>query len=558
MQQSDLPAESSAMTAKGFGQYSLRSARSWFVSFISIYFVLTGPLAAQDAGSLAAQPVRPSAFGRATPDNARRLAQAIDAYFERYWASQDVLPAPPADDAELLRRASIDLAGRIPAVSEVREFLADASSDKRERLIDRLLGQGAYARHFANSWTDILLAGSQDNVQVRALAPRLETWLRLRFAANEPFDRIAAQLLLAPAERTAQPALAGDALADPGIFSPPPTASRSSWRPTCRVPCWVCKSAVPNATTIRMPIGRGRSSGRSRPCSASLPRAAPATTTRPTRSLPSARHRAHGPAENLGYRHVRPGGISRRLAARPLDRPIGAPALVLWLTGRQNPWFASAIVNRVWQQMLGRGLIDPADDLEAAGPNDHAELLTFVAGEFRAHGHDLQYLLRAIAGTRLYRLSSQRDPAQPTARHQFARMPLRKMTAVQLFDSLLQATGIREVRGARGPLGDIDSQRGAFQQKFAEPGGAHTDAETSILQALALMNGKLVVDATDLKTGDTLAGVLNAPFLELPAKVETLFLAALGRPPTAAESRQFVDYVVKRPPTSRPAHGWQM
>lgn len=227
-------------------------------------------------------------------------------------------------------------------------------------------------------------------------------------------------------------------------------------------------------------------------------------------------------------------------------------ALVLWLTSRQNPWFASAIVNRVWQQMLGRGLIDPADDLEAAGPNDHAELLTFVAGEFRTHGYDLQYLLRAIAGTRLYRLSSQRDPAQPTARHQFARMPLRKMTAVQLFDSLLQATGIREVRGARGPLGDIDSQRGAFQQKFAEPGGARTDAETSILQALALMNGKLVVDATDLKTGDTLAGVLGAPFLDLPAKVETLFLATLGRPPTAAESRQFVDYVVQRPADQSP------
>ncbi len=461
------------MTAKGFGQYSLRSTQSWFVSFISIYFILTGPLAAQDAGSSATQPVRPSAFGRATPDDARRLAQAIDAYFERYWASQDVLPAPPADDAELLRRASIDLAGRIPAVSEVREFLADASSDKRERLIDRLLGQGAYARHFANSWTDILLAGSQDNAQVRALAPRLETWLRLRFAANEPFDRIAAQLLLAPADRTAQPALAGDALSDPGAFfaaadrKPEQLAANLSRALLgLQVGCAQCHDH-PHAHWTRHEFwsfaalfGEFATGGASDDDAANEEPAERATSNAPGRlKIPDTDTFAQATFLDGSLPDLSTGQSERA-------------ALVLWLTSRQNPWFASAIVNRVWQQMLGRGLIDPADDLEAAGPNDHAELLTFVAGEFRTHGYDLQYLLRAIAGTRLYRLSSQRDPAQPTARHQFARMPLRKMTAVQLFDSLLQATGIREVRGARGPLGDIDSQRGAFQQKFAEPGGA--------------------------------------------------------------------------------------
>ncbi len=226
--------------------------------------------------------------------------------------------------------------------------------------------------------------------------------------------------------------------------------------------------------------------------------------------------------------------------------------LVDWLTGPQNPWFAAAIVNRVWQQMFGRGLIDPADDLEAAGPNDHAELLQLVAGRFREHGYDLQYLLRAIAGTQIYRMTSQRDPAHPALPHQFARMPLRKMTAVQLFDSLVQATGFREGRGTRGPFGDLDTRRGAFELKFAEPGGARSDAETSIVQALALMNGKLVADATDIKQGETLSAILAAPFLPPDAKVETLFLATLSRPPSPDESRQFVEYV-RRADAERPA-----
>jgi hypothetical protein len=141
-------------------------------------------------------------------------------------------------------------------------------------------------------------------------------------------------------------------------------------------------------------------------------------------------------------------------------------------------------------------------------------------------------------------MSSARDPAHPTARHQFARMPLRKMTAEQLFDSLVQATGIREARGGgRNVLADVDTLRGAFRQKFADPTIARTEAETSILQALALMNGKLVADATDLKQGETLTAVREAPFLDERGKVETLFLATLSRAPSESESRQFVAYL---------------
>ncbi len=534
-------------TARPLGQYSLHRKCCWFVLAGVIYLALASPGRAEQAAPVS----NPGAATAAATADAQQLARGIDAYFERYWASQGVEPAQPADDAEFVRRAYLDFAGKIPPVSEVRSFLAESSSGKRGELIDRLLGQGGYSRHFANLWLAILLSGAADNAEIRAAAPRLETWLRLRFAANLGFDQIAAELLAAPAtqrrplryferrrarsdrilpgRRSKTGAAGGQHLARvPGPASPV--------RPMPRPSAHALDAA--GVLVVRSPV-HGIQRRRRRPVLV-------------VDDDDSAKRREAadmlGGNNPLGLK-IPDSDIFALAAFLDGGVPEGAPsesrraALVRWLTARENRWFASAIVNRVWEQLLGRGLIDPADDLEAAGPNDHAELLTMLAAEFKSHGYDLQYLLRAIAATRLYQMSSLRDPARPSARHQFARMPLRKMTAEQLFDSLVQATGLRESRAGRGALPDVDSMRGGFRQKFADPSVARTEAETSILQALALMNGKLVIGATDLKQGETLAAVVSAPFLDTGGQVETLFLATLSRPPSAAESRQFVDYV---------------
>jgi hypothetical protein len=529
----------SAMAAGHFGQFSLPGGNRWFVLAAAIYFAATPPASAQST---------------VQPADSQQLTQAIDRYFERYWASQGLEPAQPADDAEFVRRANLDFAGKIPPVSEVRSFLADANSSKREELVDRLLARGGYSRHFANLWSAVLLSGAADNAEIRALAPRLETWLRLRFAANLGFDQIAAELLAAPPGDRGRRALQNDAIADPTAFfqaadRKPEQLAASTSRVFLglQVQCAQCHDH-PHTHWTRQEFwsfaalfaeyasrdGDSDAGNADTDDSGTIANAAndgPAMP--PGLKIPDTDIFAPASFLDGGVPEAVQGG-SRRAA------------LVRWLTARENRWFSQAIVNRVWEQLLGRGLIDPADDLEAAGPNDHAELLTLLAADFTAHNYDLQYLLRAIAGTRLYRMSSQRDPARPTTRHQFARMSLRKMTAEQLFDSLVQATGLREARSGRASLADVDSMRGSFRQKFADPSVARTEAETSILQALALMNGKLVVDATDLKQGETLAAVVSAPFLNTSGKVEALFMATLSRPPSAEEKRQFGEYVDAR------------
>jgi hypothetical protein len=104
-----------------------------------------------------------------------KMAARIDALLEEQWAANEVKPAPVADDAEFLRRASLDLTGVIPRASEVREFLADELPDKRQQLVDRLLASPRYATHMATTWRNRILPAEVDPSRARQ-AVALQKW----------------------------------------------------------------------------------------------------------------------------------------------------------------------------------------------------------------------------------------------------------------------------------------------------------------------------------------------------------------------------------------------
>ncbi len=132
--------------------------------------------------------------------SAEELAAWIDNAFDASWKKQGVEPAPRTNDGEFVRRVFLDLIGRIPSVAETRAFFDDARADKRHRLVEELLQRGAFAAHLANTWRDLLLAGSAA-LESRAQAPALEIWLKLRFSANMPYDQLVGELLTATLDR---------------------------------------------------------------------------------------------------------------------------------------------------------------------------------------------------------------------------------------------------------------------------------------------------------------------------------------------------------------------
>jgi len=171
-----------------------------------VAFVLVGVLSAR---ALASE--KPSGADRAagTSKNVcekklppEELADWIDGLFDAAWKEQRLEPAPLTSDSEFVRRAFLNLIGRIPSVAEVRAFLEDSRAGKRRQIVEELLQRGAFAAHLANTWRDLLLAGGTAP-DARGLAPSLETWLKLRFSANMPYDQLVSELLTAPLDRNA-------------------------------------------------------------------------------------------------------------------------------------------------------------------------------------------------------------------------------------------------------------------------------------------------------------------------------------------------------------------
>jgi hypothetical protein len=221
--------------------------------------------------------------------------------------------------------------------------------------------------------------------------------------------------------------------------------------------------------------------------------------------------------------------------------------LAIWLASSSNSYFAKATVNRVWAQLFGRGIVEPVDDLGTHNPPSHPQLLDELAAWFVESGFDLRQLYRVLANTQAYQLTSQTDESQSqTPPELFAHAAIKNLTAEQLYDALARATLRRDAESQPGQIANRldDAQRQLFVARFRSPVSRPTEFQSGIPQALTLMNGAAVSNATDLMQSPVLQS-LEAPFFTPEQRVEVLFLATLSRPPYTDERESFVEYVAQ-------------
>jgi hypothetical protein len=494
------------------------------------------------AGGLALLAVAP---GRAGPaDGPEALAARIDHHIAAGWAKAGVTPAPLADDAEFVRRAYLDLAGRIPHVAEVRQFLDDRRPDKRARLVGRLLDGPRYVTHFGNVWRSLLLPEATTSVQARFTVPGFEAWLRKQLVQNARYDAMVRELLTAPVGQQSMQNI----YAAGGQGEPTPLAF------------YLAKEIKPEnlaAATSRLFLGIKLECAEchNHPFAdwkreqfwgyaaffAGLRAQRQGDFTQPGNEIADSR-KVTIPGTEKVVQASFPDGTAPKWKAKAGARQT----LAEWMTAKGNPYFARAAVNRLWAHFLGTGLVDPVDEMAGSehAPS-HPELLDELARAFVAHDYDLKFLIRAITASKAYQLTSAgKGEVEPSL---FARMPLRGLSAEQLYDSIAVATGYREGGQALPPgvvvFGNNGSPRADFLNRFANQSEKATEVQTSILQALSLMNGRLVASATDLKNSETLAGVLDSPFMDTEARVEALYLAALTRKPKPKELGRLVKFV---------------
>ncbi|MBI2481150.1 MAG: DUF1549 domain-containing protein [Planctomycetia bacterium] len=457
------------------------------------------------------------------------IVDRIDELLAERWEAEGIVPAKRSDDSEFVRRIYLDLTGVIPRVADVREFLGDERSDKRERLIEQLLASPRYPTHLANSWRQVMIPGGLDLEQLQNVAG-VQNWLRRQFAQNMRYDRIVSDFLVATGGGEAGPALYYTSLE---LKPEKLAASTARIFLGLQIECAECHPHPFDHWKQEDFWGYAAFFAR----------------------LEQAENR-RGPAE-VGLVDLNSGEVTlpdsdtvvppRYPDGKPVSKDASGTRrvqLAIWMASRDNPYLPKAAVNRMWAHLFGRGLIDPVDDIGGHNPASHPALFEELTDYFIDTGFDIKELLRALANTRAYQLSSRLDAAPP-APELFASMAIKTLTAEQLYDSLYRIVGggLAEMPNFRAIGSNLfDQQRLAFIGKMQMQGSNATEFDAGVLQALTLLNGSDLNGASQSEQSGVLIA-LDSTLFSTEERVEALFLGTLSRRPSEVESRLFVVHV---------------
>jgi hypothetical protein len=464
----------------------------------------------------------------------------IDAHLTGFWSKNGITPAPVADDAEFLRRLSLDLVGRIPTAAEARGFIGSRDPDKRTKKINELLARPGYLNHFASVLRQAWVPQLGDNPRLEFVGPSFEGWVRGKLKDNAPMDQVVRELLTVKTlfagrgaetfrlEQTESPF----AFVQANEFKPENVAAAASRLfMGVKIECAQCHNH-PFAPYKKEQFWE---------LAAFFAEVQPAIANV---SDPKYKREIRIPGDKPKTVQAKffNDGRDPTWDAKKSPRETFAD----WLTSKDNPYFARNMVNRTWAHFLGLGLVEPIDEPSEDNPPAIPELLDDLAEMYADSGYDQRFLIRVVTRSKAYQLTSRQSDASHADPKRFARITVKAMSGEQLFDSLAIATGYHDGTPVR------DRPFGGLRREFVTRFGSTeklTEKQTSILQALTLMNGRFVNDQTSLDRSEFLAGVLDAPFLDTAGKVDVLFLASLSRPPTQAEAEKFASYVDRGGPT---------
>lgn len=474
----------------------------------------------------------------------QELADWIDARFAKQYAAAGVEPAETVDDSTFLRRVYLDLQGRIPAVAQIRDFMGDEGSFKRQNQVDRLLNEDARpdrfaqrsAEHLARVWRRMMIPASSPGA---GLGPQLEPWLAKKFAANTPYDQIARKLVVVNMQQPTrflgglqpeQPMQPADPDADAGLFQAaiggaPENLAAGYVRVFLgmRLNCAQCHDHP--FTDWEQKDFWGVAALLSDPSTQPMARPAPSITP------------ADGKNKTFVAKLLWTDEPIKEIPADRSPREIFAD----WLVSPENPNFAATAVNRTWQYLCGRGLAGSVDELDRV-TKEEREVLDELAKLFVESGYDFRWLVTGICKSKTYQQVMELEPTQGSG---FVHRPLKTLLPEQVFDSLERALNLPVAKADKGPRFNGEKEQFVSRMNEAAP-ESPSDYKGGIPQALMLMNGKLTADATSLDTSRTLRAVVEAPFLDDQARLETLYMATLSRKPNERELTYLLEHVGER------------
>jgi hypothetical protein len=454
----------------------------------------------------------------------------------------NLLPSELAEDADYLRRVYLDLIGTLPTAAEARRFLEDKRPDRRSRLVEELFTRPEFADYWALKWADLLRVDRQTLGHKRAYG--YYQWIRESLAANKSLDQLARELLTAEGPlNEVGPANFYKVVPKPGEAA----STLSQVFLGVRIACAEChhhpfdrwsQTDYFGMQAFFTPLG---------------PKGPPASEILQASGDPLTKHPRTG--ETI-FAHAL--GEKMPTSSSPGDR---RPVLAKWLTAPDNPWFARNLANRTWAHFLGRGLVEPVDDVRATNPSTNPELLDALAQYLIANHYDFRQLIRLITASRVYQMSSRPNATNERDEQNYSRALFKRIEAEVLLDMVCQTTGVGEkfpgVPAGYRAIQLWDSRvRHYFLKLFGRPVRVSAcecerNHEPSVAQVLHILNSP-EIHAKLSHEGGYLARLVRQKAEDGPL-VEELYLTFYSRYPTENERAAAVAYLRKDPTKRREA-----
>ena len=470
---------------------------------------------------------------------------AIDWFLQTRWKRDKIEPAHLSDDATFARRVTLDLAGRIPTTEELNRFLADPGSDKRQRLVAALLTSDDYPRHMREVF-DTVLMGRPTGRNARERAARgWYAYLEESFRANRPWNEMVRDILVARptdsstrgavwflAERKNSHQAIAEAVA-PVAFGVQIKCAQCHNHPLAweieQRHYWGLVTAFnrsKNVDTANGPMVAESAIGGFINFANLKKESQPATLvflngkSIPER-IPAADEKEVDSPDK--YRDT-PGKDGQKAQGPSIPRFSRREAFAEAVTN-DNPLLARAFANRIWAYLMGRGIVQPADQIDSRHRPSHPELLEWLGRDFEQSGYDIKRLVQNIVLSRAYQLDSKPSGKKPPRPESFARALEKPLSAEQFARSLWIATGNKpDTKSA-------EEMERSFVTTF--PDLMPDTYSPTLQQALFLTNSPILNGLLKPTSGSTTAQLLALPSNE--ARVRQAFRIVLGRSPDAAE-----------------------
>jgi Protein of unknown function (DUF1549)/Protein of unknown function (DUF1553)/Bacterial Ig-like domain/Bacterial Ig-like domain (group 2) len=438
----------------------------------------------------------------------------------------NIVPSDLSTDEEFLRRAHLDLIGVLPTAEEARKFLASRAPNKRVQLVDELLERPEYADFWGLYWSDRLSNSRQFLYEKGTFF--FQQWLREAMEQNLPYDQFARDLITATG----------------GLYEVAPT----SYYPLMK------KAEEMATTTSQVFLGVSLECARCHDHPFEKWKqddflglaAFFAQVRHKNRIRQNERVLYLDPKRELTHpKHKQP-VVPKFLGGQPVKVEPGRDrreVLADWMTAPSNPFFAKAIVNRLWKHFMGRGLVDPVDDFRVTNPPTNEALLAALAEDFIRHKYDLKHLFRAIVGSRVYQLSAQPNGTNKEEKQFYSRFYLKRLNAEELLDGICRVTEVPEkfpgfhlgLRATQLPDPKVPSYFLDVFDRATRETVCERKQTTSVMQVMHLVSGDTINQKIRAENG--LIERLIKSGKSSGEIIEELYLSTLSRFPKKDEAQ---------------------